>query len=69
VGHGVYYPVPLHLQPCFASLGYRKGDFPEAERAAAEVLSLPLYPELGTAELERVAGAVEEFYSGKGGGA
>ncbi len=62
IGHGVYYPVPLHLQPCFASLGYRKGDFPESERAAAEVLSLPLYPELGTAEMEQIAGAIEEFY-------
>jgi dTDP-4-amino-4,6-dideoxygalactose transaminase len=64
VGNGIYYPVPLHLQPCFASLGYRKGDFPEAERAAAEVLSLPLYPELGVAEMEQVAGSIEEFYSG-----
>jgi len=64
IGHGVYYPVPLHLQPCFASLGYGKGDFPESERAAAEVLSLPLYPELGTAEMEQIAGAIEEFYEG-----
>lgn len=63
VGHGIYYPVPLHLQPCFASLGYRTGDFPEAERAAAEVLSLPLYPELGTAEMERIAEAIEGFYA------
>ncbi len=64
VGHGVYYPVPLHLQPCFASLGYRKGDFPESERAATEVLSLPVYPELATAEMEHVAAAIEEFYAG-----
>lgn len=64
IGSGVYYPLPLHLQPCFASLGYRKGDFPEAERAAAGVVSLPLYPELGTDEMERVAAAIEEFYAG-----
>ena len=56
--------MPLHLQPCFASLGYGPGDFPEAERAAAEVLSLPLYPELGRTEIERVAAAIEEFYAG-----
>lgn len=63
IGHGVYYPLPLHLQPCFASLGYGPGDFPEAERAAAEVLSLPLYPELGEGEMERVVAAIEEFYA------
>ncbi|MBI3484078.1 MAG: DegT/DnrJ/EryC1/StrS family aminotransferase [Acidobacteria bacterium] len=62
----VYYPIPLHLQPMFAGLGYKAGDFPEAERAASEVLSLPMYPELLPAQIERVAQALaavvrEEF--------
>jgi dTDP-4-amino-4,6-dideoxygalactose transaminase len=57
----VYYPIPLHLQPLYASLGYKAGDFPHAEHAAQEVLSLPMYPELRPAQLARVAETVTEF--------
>ena len=56
----VYYPVPLHLQPMFAHLGYQPGSMPRAERAALEVLSLPMYPELTPQQIERVAAAVAE---------
>ncbi len=62
VGCAVYYPRPLHLQPCFADLGYREGTFPEAERAAAEVLSVPVYPELTAEQRDTVIAAIKEFY-------
>ncbi len=62
VGTAVYYPQPLHLQPCFAYLGGTEGRYPEAERAAREVLSLPIYPELTRAHLEEVASAVRAFF-------
>jgi dTDP-4-amino-4,6-dideoxygalactose transaminase len=61
IGSAVYYPLPLHLQPLYSSLGYKPGDFPHAEHAALEVLSLPNYPELTTAQRTRVADTVSEF--------
>jgi dTDP-4-amino-4,6-dideoxygalactose transaminase len=57
---GVHYPIPIHLQAAHADLGYSAGDFPHAERAAAEVLSLPMYAELSDAQIEQVAAAVRE---------
>jgi dTDP-4-amino-4,6-dideoxygalactose transaminase len=63
VGNAVYYPVPLHLQPCFADLGLGAGDLPESERAALEVISIPVFPELTGTELDEVATAIEEFYA------
>lgn len=62
IGTMVYYPGPLHLQPCFADLGHGPGDFPHAERACAEVLALPVHPELPPGALERVVGAMRAFY-------
>jgi dTDP-4-amino-4,6-dideoxygalactose transaminase len=62
IGSAVYYPLPLHLQPCFAYLGYKKGSCPESERAAGEVLSLPIYPELTTAQLDEVIEGVRAYY-------
>ena len=63
VGSEIYYPVPLHLQQSFAFLGYKTGDLPESERAANEVLALPIFPELRDDEQQRVAATIAEFYS------
>jgi dTDP-4-amino-4,6-dideoxygalactose transaminase len=61
IGSTVYYPYPLHLQPLYAALGHKAGDFPHSERAVKEVLSLPMYPELRNEQIARVAGTVAEF--------
>lgn len=62
IGHAVYYPMPLHLQTCFAYLNYREGQCPESERAAKEVLSLPIYPELTRTQLDEVVSVVRSFF-------
>ena len=65
VATGIHYPIPVHLQPAYSDLGYKAGQFPESERAANEVLSLPMYPELSRTKLEMVAAAIrQEAYVG-----
>jgi dTDP-4-amino-4,6-dideoxygalactose transaminase len=62
IGTAIYYPIPLHMQQCFAYLGYKAGAFPESERASKEVLSLPVYPELTSVQQDEVIEAVRSFY-------
>ena len=62
IGSGLHYPVPLHLQKCYAQLGHKAGDFPVAEKAARECLSLPIYPEMTEEQIQRVAEVIKEFF-------
>jgi dTDP-4-amino-4,6-dideoxygalactose transaminase len=62
ISTGLHYPVPLHVQPCFNSLGYKKGDFPVAEALAERGLSLPIYPELKDSQIEYIAEKIKEFF-------
>lgn len=66
IGVEVYYPTPLHLQPCFADLGHRRGEFPNAEAACLRTVALPLYPDLTIAEVDRVCAAIRGHYTGIG---
>ena len=63
IGNSIYYPLSLHLQPCFAHLGYAKGSLPVSESASEQVISLPVYPELSEAQQQAVIDAVTEFYA------
>ena len=62
ISSGIHYPTPIHLQPVFAHLGYSEGDFPVAEKASKEILSLPMYPELEESQIKYVCDAIKEFY-------
>jgi dTDP-4-amino-4,6-dideoxygalactose transaminase len=63
VGHAIYYPLALHLQPCFAHLGYRRGSLPATEAAMDSVISLPIYPELTREQQDTVIETVTSFYA------
>ena len=63
IGNAIYYPLALHLQPCFAHLGYRRGRLPATEAAMDSVISLPIYPELTSEQQDAVIAAILEFYA------
>jgi dTDP-4-amino-4,6-dideoxygalactose transaminase len=62
IATAIYYPLALHLQKCFADLGYKQGDFPETEKATSEVLAIPIYPELSADQQEYIVTSIKEFY-------
>jgi dTDP-4-amino-4,6-dideoxygalactose transaminase len=59
----IYYPLSLHMQECFKDLGYKTGDFPESEKAAADSLALPIYPELTASQQEQVVSTIRDFFN------
>jgi len=63
IGTEVYYPIPLHLQPCYAFLGHKAGDFPVSEKLAAESLALPVHSELAADDLEYVCDSIRTFFA------
>jgi dTDP-4-amino-4,6-dideoxygalactose transaminase len=63
ISTAIYYPLPLHLQECFKDLGYKRGDFPEAEKASLETLSLPVYPELSLEQKEYIISCIKDYYN------
>lgn len=63
IGSEVYYPLPLHLQPCYADLGYQKGDFPVSEKSAAESLALPVHAEIAAEDIDHIADVIRSFYA------
>ncbi len=68
IGTEIYYPIPLHLQVCFASLGYKPGDFPASEAAANQTIALPMYPELAEDSQRHVVASIAEYFRGAGAG-
>lgn len=62
ISTGIHYPVPIHLQPAYADLGHKEGDFPVTEKLAGEILSLPMYPELPTAAIQRTVATISDFF-------
>ena len=63
IATGLHYPVPCHLQQAYQDLGYTKGDFPVAEAQAERIVSLPMFPELSEAQIERVCATIRDYYS------
>jgi len=63
IGCGIHYPIPLHLQPAYSHLGYKKGDFPVAEKLSKEILSIPVYPELTTEQMNYIVESIKEFFN------
>jgi len=64
IGNEIYYPVPFHMQQCFANLNHKKGDFPEAEKAAKNTLAIPVYPDLTKEELDYMINAIKDYFNG-----